>query len=98
MACLSELNGTKSDIEWKTKNNFLVNKDSLEGFLDNFIRNITKNAPIAIKAAKKSINASFIDLGFKIEREQYIKTLNSKDRNEGLSSFKNKTIPNWKNK
>ena len=77
---------------------FVVNKDSLEGFLDNFVRNITKNAPIAIKAAKKSINATFINLGFKTEREQYIKTLNSKDRNEGLSSFKNKTTPNWKNK
>ena len=50
------------------------------------------------KAAKKSINSAFIDLGFKVEREQYLKTLKSEDRNEGLSSFKDKRDPNWKNK
>lgn len=77
---------------------FIIDKPNSKEFLDNFIMDITKNAPIAIKAAKKSINSSFIDLGFKVEREEYIKALNSEDRNEGLASFKEKRPPDWKNK
>ena len=77
---------------------FLVNTSDIDKFVDEFVSSILKNAPIAIKAAKKSINSAFIDLGFKAEREQYLKTLKSEDRNEGLSSFKDKRDPNWKNK
>ena len=77
---------------------FLVNASDIDEFIDKFVSSILKNAPIAIKAAKKSINSAFIDLGFKAEREQYIKTLKSEDRNEGLSSFKDKRDPDWKNK
>jgi len=77
---------------------FLVNSSDINEFVDEFVSSIIKNAPIAIKAAKKSINSAFIDLGFKVEREQYLNTLKSEDRNEGLSSFKDKRDPNWKNK
>ena len=77
---------------------FVVNNSDLDKFLDGFISSIIKNAPIAIKAAKQSINSAFIDLGFKTEREQYLKTLKSEDRSEGLASFKDKRDPNWKNK
>ena len=77
---------------------FIINKTNSEVFLGDFITEITKNAPIAIKAAKRSINAAFVDIGFKVEREEYIKTLNSEDRDEGLASFKEKRSPDWKNK
>jgi len=77
---------------------FLVNNSDIDEFVDEFVSSIVRNAPIAIKAAKKSINSAFIDLGFKAEREQYLKALKSEDRNEGLSSFKDKRDPNWKNK
>ena len=77
---------------------FLLNNSDIDKFVDEFVLSIIKNAPIAIKASKKSINSAFIDLGFKVEREQYLKTLKSEDRNEGLSSFKDKRDPNWKNK
>ena len=77
---------------------FLVNTSDIDGFVDKFVSSILKNAPMAIKAAKKSINSAFIDLGFKVEREQYVKALKSEDRNEGLSSFKDKRDPGWKNK
>ena len=77
---------------------FLVNTSDIDKFVDEFVSSILKNSPIAIKAAKKSINSAFIDLGFKAEREQYLKTLKSEDRNEGLSSFKDKRDPDWKNK
>ncbi len=77
---------------------FLVNASDIDKFVGEFVSSIIKNAPIAIKAAKKSINSTFIDLGFNAEREQYLKTLKSEDRNEGLSSFKDKRDPDWKNK
>ena len=76
----------------------LINASDIDKFVGGFVSSIIKNAPIAIKAAKKSINSAFIDLGFNAEREQYLKTLESEDRNEGLSSFKDKRDPSWKNK
>ena len=58
---------------------------------------ISKNAPLSIKSAKSAINSSFIDHGFLAERKEYLKTLNSNDRKEGLDSFKEKRAPKWKN-
>ena len=77
---------------------FKIDHKDSEKYLEEFILNILKNAPISIKSAKKSINSAFIDFGFKVERQQYIKTLISEDRNEGLSSFIYKKTPKWKNK
>ena len=76
---------------------FIVNKYNYIDFINNFIIKIIDNAPLAIKSVKKSINAAFIDHGFKIEREEYLKVLKSDDRDEGLESFKEKRKPNWKN-
>ena len=77
---------------------YLVSSNEIDTFLDSFLSSIIKNAPIALRAAKKSINSAFIDVGYNTERKQYLKTLNSKDRDEGLASFKDKRSPNWKNK
>ena len=77
---------------------FKVNKSNNSDFINNFILKIINNAPLAIKSAKKSINSVFIDYGFKIERQEYLKVLKSYDRDEGLKSFKQKRKPNWKNK
>ena len=77
---------------------FLIKKDDIENYLKSFTLKITKNAPLAIKAGKKAVNQAFIDHGFMVERDEYLKTLKSEDRNEGLKAFKNKNIPNWKNK
>ena len=63
-----------------------------------FINKILRNSPISIKASKSSIHQAFIDRGFIAERQEYLKTLYSKDRNEGLKAFKEKRNPNWKNK
>ena len=60
-------------------------------------KKISKNAPISIKSAKSAIKSSFIDQGFLAERKEYLKTLNSNDRKEGLDSFKEKRAPKWKN-
>jgi len=63
-----------------------------------FIDKILFNSPMGLRMSKKSIKQSFIDTGYKKEREAYLKTLYSQDRNEGLRSFKEKRPPNWKNK
>ena len=77
---------------------FMVNKSNSSDFINNFILKIIDNAPLAIKSVKNSINSAFIDHGFKVERQEYLKVLNSDDRDEGLKSFKGKRKPNWKNK
>ena len=77
---------------------YLTAKSNSKKLIDSLVLSITKNAPMAIKAAKKSINSTFIDKGFTIEREQYLKVLQSEDRNEGLNSFKEKRPPEWLNK
>ena len=77
---------------------FLVDESNLDDYIESFTSSIIKNAPMAIKAAKRSITSTFIDAGFRIEREQYIEVLRSDDRNEGLASFKEKRTPKWKNK
>ena len=76
---------------------FIVNKYNYIDFINNFIIKIIDNAPLAIRSVKKSINAAFIDHGFKIEREEYLKVLKSDDRDEGLESFKEKRKPNLEN-
>ena len=77
---------------------FIVKKADTRKYLDDFVIKIIKNAPLAVKVGKQSINQAFINHGFKAERNEYIKALNSEDRNEGLKAFKDKTTPKWKNK
>jgi len=77
---------------------FLIENNDKDKFISTFVTKIAKNAPKAVSAAKNSINAAFIDYGFISERKEYLTTLYSDDRNEGLRSFKEKRSPEWKNK
>ena len=77
---------------------FTVSSNNLNYFSSSFCNKILSNAPIALKAAKSSILSSFNEIGFDSERSNYIKTLTSDDRDEGLLSFKEGRSPNWKNK
>lgn len=57
---------------------------------------ISENAPIAIREAKKSLNIALesdTTTGFKQEFEHYQLTLNSKDREEGVTAFIEKRKP-----
>ena len=76
---------------------FVTPNKKLDIFTLDFAKKITKNAPLALKAAKSSILSTFIEEGFQNERLQYIKTLDSNDRNEGLISFAKKRTPKWNN-
>ncbi|PLS14675.1 enoyl-CoA hydratase [Bacillus sp. M6-12] len=59
-------------------------------------REIVKNAPLALQAAKKAINnGTETDLatGLRIEEMCYETTIHSEDRKEGLQAFKEKREP-----
>jgi len=60
---------------------------------------IVKNGPLALKAAKRSINEGLdVDIrkGMEIEKVCYATILPSNDRLEGLSAFKEKRRPNYR--
>ena len=77
---------------------FIVENQSLDKFSLELANKIIQNAPISLKSAKSAILSAQYNEGFVKERKQYINTLDSKDRDEGLLSFKEKRSPNWKNK
>ena len=77
---------------------FLIEDKDKEDFISKFVSKILKNSPLAIKGVKKSINSCFVDHGYIEERKNYLSTLHSSDRNEGLLAFKEKRSPLWKNK
>tara|TARA_Y100000590_G_scaffold461115_1_gene621969 strand:+ start:200 stop:967 length:768 start_codon:yes stop_codon:yes gene_type:complete len=77
---------------------YLVDLNKLDDFCVTLAKKIIKNSPVALKAAKKSILSGQFETSLNVEKEQYIKTLNSDDRDEGLLSFKEKRPPIWKNK
>ena len=59
---------------------------------------INQNAPIAIKAAKKSIDEGIgrdFTESLSIEKQNYKTTLHSNDRNEALEAFAEKRSPKW---
>jgi len=64
-------------------------------------REIAKNAPLSLKAIKKSIQTGLqtdINTALTIELEQYYKCANSEDRLEGVLAFNEKRKPNWQGK
>jgi methylglutaconyl-CoA hydratase len=72
-----------------------------ENFFKNIgerISEIVSSAPIAVRQAKKSIEEGFyqsLETGISIERENYLRTLDSKDRNEALLAFQEKRQPQF---
>ena len=65
----------------------------------NLASKINKNAPLAIRAAKKSIDIGYeknIEESLKIEFNCYKDTLITNDRNEALKAFLEKRQPKWK--
>lgn len=61
---------------------------------------LIKNSPIGLSSAKSAINNSFnmdYKSGLDIERNAYLKTIGTNDRNEALKAFKEKRKPVWHN-
>ncbi|WP_085993086.1 enoyl-CoA hydratase/isomerase family protein [Oceanobacillus senegalensis] len=64
-------------------------------------REIAKNAPLSLKTLKESVNNGLqtdLHTALTIELNNYYKTANSEDRQEGILAFNEKRQPNWKNK
>ncbi|WLV25896.1 enoyl-CoA hydratase-related protein [Aciduricibacillus chroicocephali] len=63
--------------------------------------NISGNGPIALRLAKKAIEAGLetsLESGLQLEHELYLQTLHTEDRIEGLQAFKEKRKPCYKGK
>lgn len=61
-------------------------------------KKIADAAPLAIIAAKKAINSSIYENKFHFERALYNEIIQTKDRKEGLVSFKEKRKPKYTGK
>ena len=64
-------------------------------------RDICKSSPVAVREAKRSIDAALgvpIDQGIDIEHESWERVIVSEDRGEGIAAFNEKRAPEWKNK
>ena len=63
-------------------------------------RHICKASPIAVREAKRSIDAALgvpIDQGIAIEDESWEVVIQTEDRSEGIAAFNEKRDPQWKN-
>lgn len=73
--------------------NYLTKEEKLMDVSLDIAEKISKNAPLGIKYAKKSIlegSELTLEKGLKIELENYKRLLFSKDRKEGIKSFMEK--------
>lgn len=80
---------------------WLVEIDELEDVVQEIFGQITANAPLAIYAAKKSINEGLdqsVKLALKVEQKAYKSIIDSEDRREALKAFSEKRRPKWKGK
>ena len=75
--------------------------EDLDKVLHQKLSLLSKNGPIAIRAAKQAIDSGSsvdIETGLTIESSCYQTVLNTEDRIEGLKAFSEKRAPIYKNK
>lgn len=86
--------------EWGVANKVCEDDALMEAALET-ARKIAANGPIAVRQAKKSINAATqMDLktGYAFELEAYNRAVPTEDRAEGISAFNEKRQPVFKNR
>ena len=66
------------------------NEAEMDDYIGDFASTIANNCKIAVSASKESINSFNYNskLGYEVEREQYLKTLNSEVRKKVLKEYK----------
>ncbi len=80
---------------------WLVETDELGDAIQEIFGQIAANAPLAIKAAKRSINEGLgqpVKQALEVEQRAYKSIIASEDRQEGLKAFREKRRPKWKGK
>jgi enoyl-CoA hydratase len=62
-------------------------------------KQIAARAPLAVQAAKASVNAAFetsLEAGLNFERERFVKLFGTEDQKEGMQAFLEKRRAQWK--
>ena len=73
----------------------------LESWTLEVARDVAKSSPVAVRAAKRSIDSALgvpVESGIEIEHEAWKEVIASDDRVEGITAFNEKRDPRWTNK
>ena len=76
----------------------------VETYLDHVLelaKQIAARAPLAVQAAKKSVNAAFelsLSKSLEFERQQFAMLFNTTDQKEGMNAFLERRRPKWQGK
>ena len=79
----------------------VVARDQVDDAALELARAICKNSPVAVREAKRSLDASLghpLDEAMEIENESWRRVVTSEDRSEGIAAFNEKRAPEWKNR
>ncbi len=79
----------------------VVPRPDLEAAAVELAREICKSSPIAVREAKRAIDAAMgvsLEDGVTLEHEGWKKVIESADRAEGIAAFNEKREPRWTNK
>lgn len=79
----------------------VVTREALDDEARAVALDICKSSPVAVRAAKRSIDAGFgndIDRAIEIENDAWKTVIDSEDRAEGIAAFNTKRNPRWKNR
>lgn len=75
-------------------------RDQLDAVTMDVAREICGSSPIAVREAKRSIDATFgmsLEEGMAVEHESWRRVIETEDRAEGIAAFNEKRDPHWKN-
>lgn len=78
---------------------WLVDSADLDNAVADIVEKVSSNAPLAIKASKRSINegtGKSLKDALKIEQAAYKSIIETEDRREGLKAFRDKRRPEWR--
>lgn len=79
----------------------IVPREDLDENAHRLARQICRNSPVAVRAAKRAIDLGLgrpVEEGIEVEHESWKVVIESDDRSEGIAAFNEKREPEWKNR